>query len=67
MTRAEKESIDRVCTAARLFVKCETLEEFDARFQDAGYTYTGRVCDCLDDGERGHHPSCGWEKKRVTA
>lgn len=63
MTRIEKIAIDRCTMAARLYVECETLEEFDERFQAAGYAYTGRECDCLDDGERGHHPSCGWDLK----
>lgn len=64
MTKQEKSNIERYTTAARIYVACDSMEEFDQRFQDAGYTYTGRPCDCLDDGERGHHPSCGWELKK---
>lgn len=61
--KALKAAIDKDTLAARLFVACETIEEFDEAFQAAGYTYTGAECRCLDGGDRGHHPSCGWERK----
>jgi hypothetical protein len=52
MDKAQKAAIDRDCTAARLYVECETLEEFDEKFQAAGYAYTARPCECVDGGER---------------
>lgn len=66
MTKAERQSIDKCTLAARLFVACETIEEFDERFQSAGYTYTGAECACLHGGDKGHHPACGWELKSAV-